>query len=1025
MREIAHYYFVLCSFLAMAASLAAQTPDHTGQVTPPCPLGELIRQSDPIVVLEVERIDREKQLVIFKSAKALKGQADPGPIRHHLYGTNLTVLDWAKPGKKAVCFYHGGKAETCLGNHWYYHWNFGEHTNPPVWTCADWVDGFPRSYVGPVDKLCDHVTAILNGRDVVVTAQAPEDRVSCLRPRNPVGRDWLRGQKGRVWRIKAGPKVVSPIWSDESPEFVGWGVGGTEIVPALCAALRDNDALVRAEAVEDLGRLGNVGKGARPALRNALKDADGFVRVYAVAALARIEPGSMPDMSVLSAAMKDNDAALRRAAVGVIASFCAPAVSAVPDLIALLQDKSDSVREAAAFALGEMESGLPFSMHSSGEVVAALGRTLRENPEEKVRLQAASALLKFGARSWAAVPALRAALLGEKRSRATAAVAADVLARLDPPAVEILAEAIQGKHCAAPAEVARYLGSLGPRARLALPALQRTPENPDDPWARCQKARALLAIDRRVSLATALSVLMDNGEDAYLAEALVTLGQLGADAKPAVPVLAAALRTDNCPQCWLAARALGNIGPEAKEAIPALRMSLNNDWVRFAAAEALWRAGDPAAATPVLVQGISDKSPQVRAAAAAALARVGPAARGVLPTLRQALQKANDPVRAQLALAVRRIEHSGGRIGHEDSSWEKAVEALLEIQPDNDYGSDTPRLAFTSSAWRGAHGVDDDLVAIWREEDAELGKQVKSLLRELACERDPAPVLDEACKANSMYTRMAAALALARIQPQHRSVASVFMQTLERRCGLFYYVSKALADLGPNARIAVPWLVEALKDGDHDVYLAALRALQAIDSKAAGRVWSVGKSALISKGNTAATVPSSRKLDELWNDLASQDTCTAYQEIWMMIAKGKPAVPFLQKRLQAVPHLPSQKVASMVNDLDSSRFDVRKNATQELAQIIEQAEPILRQALASRPSLELRQRAEQLLEKLDPLTSPDRLRALRALVVLEHIGTPEAREVITTLAKGAPEARLTQEAKASLQRLAKRSDGMP
>ncbi len=45
---------------------------------------------------------------------------------------------------------------------------------------------------------------------------------------------------------------------------------------------------------------------------------------------------------------------------------------------------------------------------------------------------------------------------------------------------------------------------------------------------------------------------------------------------------------------------------------------------------------------------------------------------------------------------------------------------------------------------------------------------------------------------------------------------------------------------------------------------------------------------------------------------------------------------------------------------------------------------------------------------------------LRALEVLEHIGTAEARSLLEDLAKGVPEARLTREAKASLTRLAKR-----
>jgi hypothetical protein len=43
------------------------------------------------------------------------------------------------------------------------------------------------------------------------------------------------------------------------------------------------------------------------------------------------------------------------------------------------------------------------------------------------------------------------------------------------------------------------------------------------------------------------------------------------------------------------------------------------------------------------------------------------------------------------------------------------------------------------------------------------------------------------------------------------------------------------------------------------------------------------------------------------------------------------------------------------------------------------------------------------------------------LEVLEHIGTPEAREVLKALAKDAPDARLTREAKAALERLARRA----
>ena len=61
-------------------------------------------------------------------------------------------------------------------------------------------------------------------------------------------------------------------------------------------------------------------------------------------------------------------------------------------------------------------------------------------------------------------------------------------------------------------------------------------------------------------------------------------------------------------------------------------------------------------------------------------------------------------------------------------------------------------------------------------------------------------------------------------------------------------------------------------------------------------------------------------------------------------------------------------------------------------------------------------RIEALIERI----APERLRPLRAIEALEHIGNSEAQELLKKLSQGAPEARLTQEAKASLERLSKR-----
>ena len=82
--------------------------------------------------------------------------------------------------------------------------------------------------------------------------------------------------------------------------------------------------------------------------------------------------------------------------------------------------------------------------------------------------------------------------------------------------------------------------------------------------------------------------------------------------------------------------------------------------------------------------------------------------------------------------------------------------------------------------------------------------------------------------------------------------------------------------------------------------------------------------------------------------------------------------------------------------------------------------------MAADPSPELKQRAGELLDKLGkPDVSPEALRLRRAVEALERAGTPEARESLETLAKGRAEADVTEDARAALKRLEKRSPAAP
>jgi RNA polymerase sigma factor (sigma-70 family) len=178
-------------------------------------------------------------------------------------------------------------------------------------------------------------------------------------------------------------------------------------------------------------------------------------------------------------------------------------------------------------------------------------------------------------------------------------------------------------------------------------------------------------------------------------------------------------------------------------------------------------------------------------------------------------------------------------------------------------------------------------------------------------------------------------------------------------------------------------------------------------------------------------IPHSAKLGpesfiKAWADLAGNDASRAFKARWTLASATEEAVSFFKGRLRPAQPADPERLRQLIADLDSKPFDQREKAQKELHELEELAASALRQALAAKPSLEVRRRIEALLDGLcKPITRPEKLQALRALAVLEDIGTHEAQEVLKKLTTGDPEARLTQEAKASLERLARRSSVSP
>jgi WD40 repeat protein len=160
-------------------------------------------------------------------------------------------------------------------------------------------------------------------------------------------------------------------------------------------------------------------------------------------------------------------------------------------------------------------------------------------------------------------------------------------------------------------------------------------------------------------------------------------------------------------------------------------------------------------------------------------------------------------------------------------------------------------------------------------------------------------------------------------------------------------------------------------------------------------------------------------LDGYWAELGD-DPPKAWPALRALCRSPKQAVAYLKERLKPAAEADAKQVQRLLAALDSDQFETRENAARELATMAERIEPALRKALAGKPSEEVQRRVKELLDLPKPAPSGETLRTLRAIQVLERIGTKEAIETLKKLATGAEAARETLEAKEALERLSRK-----
>lgn len=205
--------------------------------------------------------------------------------------------------------------------------------------------------------------------------------------------------------------------------------------------------------------------------------------------------------------------------------------------------------------------------------------------------------------------------------------------------------------------------------------------------------------------------------------------------------------------------------------------------------------------------------------------------------------------------------------------------------------------------------------------------------------------------------------------------------------------------------------------------------------------------------------------EALWADLAAGDDSAVTRAILALSKTPGDTVNLLKTRLRPV-KADAKRVAALIADLDSNMFPVRQRAFEELEYLGKYIQTDLEKAQAG-AGTEAKKRLQQLLDRIPKpvkdakappaarpgvnaiqiqmvngvrkviingvevdgpgnvgpvLLGPSSywLRAVRAIAILEDIGSPEAKALLEELAKGEADALPTEKAKAALERWGKK-----
>jgi RNA polymerase sigma factor (sigma-70 family) len=154
-----------------------------------------------------------------------------------------------------------------------------------------------------------------------------------------------------------------------------------------------------------------------------------------------------------------------------------------------------------------------------------------------------------------------------------------------------------------------------------------------------------------------------------------------------------------------------------------------------------------------------------------------------------------------------------------------------------------------------------------------------------------------------------------------------------------------------------------------------------------------------------------------WEALAGEAR-TAYTARWTLASDPDGVVTSLRQHLRPARRPDQKQVRQLLADLDHDAAGVRQKAEEGLEKLGEVVADEVQRALAETGSAEARRRLRRLVAGLKRLPLQESsVREVRAIELLESLGTREARGLLEVLAGGAESATRTREAAQALRRL--------